>query len=447
MILPASFASLPTLGRTAVRCYAFRMGQASQRALTPTVERLVADVDEARTSRTLATAELVLDIATAASADPGLDSVLRMALDRLGEIVDFSSGAIALLEGDTLMVRAIAGQRRRSQRGPRIAPGTSPRWQVLEELRPMRIDDLRKPTSIGSRTPRAWLAAPIVRGDEALGLVEVEGHTPGAFSDEDEQVLATIARALAGPVDIAERYRAAQRAQELREAFTGVISHELRTPITTIYGMSQVLRQRHRKMDQRALRQMIEDIEGEADRLRRLAEDLLVLSRTESGRLEVTLDPLLIGHVIKRRIAEEASRWPDHTFIADPIDGSGLVLGEEMYVEQVVQNLLSNAAKYSDPGTEVRIVVEQEGGEIRVRVLDEGIGLADESTDRLFELFYRSPGATRQASGAGIGLFVCRQLIESMGGRIWARRREGRGSEFGFALPVLEEIDPDELPG
>jgi two-component system sensor histidine kinase VicK len=91
--------------------------------------------------------------------------------------------------------------------------------------------------------------------------------------------------------------------------------------------------------------------------------------------------------------------------------------------------------------------VEQEGGEIRVKVLDEGIGLADESTERLFELFYRSPGATRQASGAGIGLFVCRQLIESMGGRIWARRREGRGSEFGFALPVLEETDPDELPG
>jgi two-component system sensor histidine kinase KdpD len=257
--------------------------------------------------------------------------------------------------------------------------------------------------------------------------------------------VATVARALAGPVDVAERYRAAQRAQELREAFSGVISHELRTPITTIYGMSQVLRQRHATMKPAALRQMIEDIEGEADRLRRLAEDLLVLSRTESGRLQVTLDPLLIGHVIRRRIAEEGSRWPDHHFEVDIPAGTGLVLGEEMYVEQVVQNLLSNAAKYSQPGSTVRVVVEEEGAEIRVRVLDEGIGLADESTDRLFELFYRSPDATRQASGAGIGLFVCRQLIESMGGRIWARRRDGRGSEFGFALPVLEESDPDDI--
>jgi signal transduction histidine kinase len=433
------------MGSDAARCYDSRMGQASERARTPSVERLVADVTKTRTGRTLATADLVLDIATAASVDPGLESVLRMAVDRLAEIVDFSSGAIALVEGDTLMVRAIAGQRRRGASGPRIAPGSSPRWKVLDELRPIRVDDLRRPSAIGSRAPRAWLGAPIVRGDEALGLVELESRTPGAFSVDDERIVATVARALGGPVDVAERYKAAQRAQELREAFTGVISHELRTPITTIYGMSQVLRQRHGSMEPADLRHMIEDIEGEADRLRRLAEDLLVLSRTESGRLQVTLDPLLMGHVIRRRIAEEESRWPDHEFEAQIPIGIGLVLGEEMYVEQVVQNLLSNAAKYSPPGSTVRVVVEQEGAEVIVRVLDEGIGLAGEATDRLFELFYRSPDATRQASGAGIGLFVCRQLIESMGGRIWARQREGRGSEFGFGLPVLEESDPDDI--
>jgi K+-sensing histidine kinase KdpD len=420
------------------------MGQASERVRTPAVGRVVTDVTKTRTRRTLATAELVLDIATAASADPGLDDVLRMALDRLGEIVEFSSGSVALVEGDTLMVRAVAGQRRRGQSGPRIAPGANPRWKVLDELRPIRVDDLRRPSAIGSRVPRAWLGAPIVRGDEALGLVELEARTAASFSDNDERIVATIARALGGPVDVAERYRAAQRAQELREAFTGVISHELRTPITTIYGMSQVLRQRHGSMEPADLRHMIEDIEGEADRLRRLAEDLLVLSRTESGRLQVTLDPLLLGHVIRRRIAEEEARWPDHTFEVEIPVGTGLVLGEEMYVEQVVQNLLSNAAKYSPPGSEVCVIVEQEGAEIRVRVLDEGMGLEEGSTDRLFELFYRSPDATRQASGAGIGLFVCRQLIESMGGRIWAKQRDGKGSEFGFALPVLEESDPDD---
>jgi K+-sensing histidine kinase KdpD len=209
--------------------------------------------------------------------------------------------------------------------------------------------------------------------------------------------------------------------------------------------MSQVLRQRHRTMDPNALGQMIEDIEGEADRLRRLAEDLLVLSRTESGRLEVTLDPVLMGHLVRRRVADEAAHWPAHRFVAEIPPGVGLVLGEEMYVEQVLQNLLSNAAKYSPAGSEVRVVVEQTVGELSVRVLDEGMGIADEAPEQLFALFYRSPNAARQAAGAGIGLFVCRQLIESMGGRIWARRRDTGGSEFGFTLPVLDPDTDDEL--
>ena len=116
-----------------------------------------------------------------------------------------------------------------------------------------------------------------------------------------------------------------------------------------------------------------------------------------------------------------------------------------MYVEQVVQNLLSNAAKYSPAGSEVRVVVEQTAGEISLRVLDEGMGIADDAPERLFELFYRSPNAARQAVGAGIGLFVCSQLIESMGGRIWARRRDTAGSEFGFSLPILDPDSDDEI--
>ena len=283
----------------------------------------MADVEEAQAARTLAAAQLVLDIATAASTEPKLDPVLRMALDRLGDVVEFSSGSVSLVDGDTLIVRASTGYRRRSTRGPRIAPGTSPRWTVIRELRPMRLDDVRRRGSTASRLTRSWLGAPIVRGDEALGLVELESTTPAWFSDADERLVATVAQALAGPIDVAEQYLAAQRAQELREAFTGVISHELRTPITTIYGMSQVLRQRHKTMDPIALRQMIEDIEGEADRLRRLAEDLLVLSRTESGRLEVTLDPLLMGHVVRRRVADESAHWPDHRFVAELPAGSG----------------------------------------------------------------------------------------------------------------------------
>ena len=407
-----------------------------------------------QTRRTLATAELVLEITTAVAGEYELDGILRAALDRLNDIVNLRGGSIALVDGDALTVRAAVGRLGAEVVGQRLPRDAGPGWRVIRDIAPVRLDDVQRSRAGMARVSargmvRSWLAVPIVRRGEAIGLLEVNSSVPGAFSAEDERLLATLGRALAGPIDIAARYRDERHASELRDAFIGVVGHELRTPITTIYGMSQVLRQRHAAMEPDALRQMIEDIEGEADRLRRLAEDLLVLSRTERGRLQIAFDPLLVGHIVRRRIADESSRWPRHRFSALIPAGLPLVLGEEMYVEQVVQNLLSNAAKYSSPGSEIRVVVAHDGDhadELEVRVLDEGIGLPDVSPETLFDLFYRAPGAARQASGAGIGLFVCRQLIESMHGRMWARRREPAGSEFGFALPVFEEASADDDP-
>jgi signal transduction histidine kinase len=120
------------------------------------------------------------------------------------------------------------------------------------------------------------------------------------------------------------------------------------------------------------------------------------------------------------------------------------VLGEATYVEQITRNLLSNAAKYSPAGSAIRVTVRHDEGEVVTLVLDEGIGIGPGDEEHLFELFYRSAHASRQAAGAGIGLFVCRQLVEAMGGRIWARRPSGTGAEFGFALPVhVEEADSE----
>ena len=392
--------------------------------------------------RTLATAELVLEIATAAAGERELEAILRAALDRLHGVVAFTGGSIALVDGEDLVIRAATGPFEEEAIGQRLSRGSSLSWRVVQTLEPVRVDDLRTtsmrvPGAEAAKAMRSWLAVPIQWRGVGIGLLEVDSTSAAAFTEEDQVLVATIGRALAGPVHLAARYVAEQRASALRDAFTGVISHELRTPITTIFGMSQVLRQRHETMDPETRRQSIADIEAEADRLRRLAEDLLVLSRAEGGRLSLARDPLVIRHVIRQAVESEAKRWPDHAFSADvPLD-LPLVLGEELHVGQVVQNLLSNAAKYSATGSKVEVVVRPEDGGVTTRVLDEGEGLPAESSEQLFELFYRAPEAARRASGAGIGLFVCRQLVEGMGGRIWARPREGRGAEFGFWLPAL----------
>ena len=405
--------------------------------------------------RTLAAASLVLEITTAAAGERDLDAILRATLDRLRGVVAFTGGSIALVDGDDLVIRAAIGPFEAEALGQRLARGPSRSWRVVLERTPVRIDDLAgeggpAPTA-GARPARmrSWLAVPIVRNGIGVGLLEVDSIEPGAFFPEEERLLATVARALAGPIDLAARYADEERARRLRDAFVGIVSHELRTPITTIYGMSRVLRQRHATMEVGARQQALDDIEAEADRLRRLTEDLLVLSRAEGGGLVLARDPIVPGHVLKRAVDGEAARWPGHTFSLAAQPTLPLVHGDDLYLEQVVRNLLANAAKYSPAGTAVRTAATAEDGGVVVRVIDEGPGLGPGPHERLFELFYRTPDAVRQASGAGIGLFVSRELVAAMGGRIWARPAAGGGAEFGFWLPAMAmEAEPaDDLAG
>ncbi len=227
----------------------------------------------------------------------------------------------------------------------------------------------------------------------------------------------------------------ARDAEAAREAFLGVLSHELRTPVTTIFGYAKVLQRPSLRADQA---EMLSDIEAEADRLYRIVEDLLALSRVEGG---ITIDgePVLLQHLIAPVVASESARWGRVEFETRLPPNLPAVFGERTYVEQVLRNLISNAGKYGTPGTTATVEAEETADEVLVRVLDRGTGVSPEEADRLFELFYRSPQATRTASGAGIGLYVSRGLITAMGGRIWTRPRDGGGSEFGFSLPHYQE--------
>jgi signal transduction histidine kinase len=233
---------------------------------------------------------------------------------------------------------------------------------------------------------------------------------------------------------------AERTADQAREAFLGVLSHELRTPITAIYGYAKVLRRRGRGIE---AAEMLADIEIEADRLYRIVEDLLALNRVEGG-LEIEGEPLLIQHLIGPVVESESERWPAVTFVADLPRGLPAVFGERTYVEQVLRNLVSNAAKYGALGSTVTVTAQDTDAEVEVRVFDEGVGIDPDEATRLFDLYYRSPRTARQAAGAGIGLFVCRGLVTAMGGRVWARPRPTGGSEFGFSLA---RCDDDRIPG
>jgi signal transduction histidine kinase len=402
-------------------------------------------------TRSASTSQLIIDIATSAAGELDLDQILHEALDRLRTVSPLTGGSIALVEGDELVIRAAVGPFADEARGQRLRRGPSRSWSVVETLEPCLIGDLHATGNIvrGARARegiRSWLAVPIVRRGRAIGLVEIDSTEVDVFGPNDLELLETIVRVLSGPIELADAAVAASRAQALRDAFIGVISHELRTPITTIYGLSKMLRQRNDSLSAETRTRAIEDVEAEADRLHRLVEDLLVLSRAEAGRVEIADEPLNVRRLLAHVVDIESGRLPDRVFELKINGDLPLVGGEETYVEQVVRNLLTNAAKYSAAPAPIRVEAEYAGEELIVRVLDEGIGLAESDADQAFDLFFRSPNATRVAPGAGIGLFVCRQLIEAMGGRIWARPRDVAGTEVGFALPASPMIDDGDSP-
>jgi two-component system sensor histidine kinase KdpD len=111
----------------------------------------------------------------------------------------------------------------------------------------------------------------------------------------------------------------------------------------------------------------------------------------------------------------------------------------EGYLEQVIENLVSNAEKYSPSDEAITIEIERTSDQVRIHVLDRGAGLPDGEMDRLFDAFYRAPSTSRKAAGLGVGLAVCKRLVEAQGGEVWAQPRDGGGSEFGFALPIIDE--------
>jgi PAS domain S-box-containing protein len=232
-----------------------------------------------------------------------------------------------------------------------------------------------------------------------------------------------------------------RRARQFREAFVDVISHELRTPITTILGLTQILTKPGRNDEPETRGALLSDVRAEAERLHRLIEDLLVLSRVEHGRLVVETEPIEPRRLIERVVTWETAEHPSIAISLEVQPQLPIVAGEATYVEQVVRNLLDNAAKYSPPGTPVLVRADADPDGVAIRVIDDGPGISEASASRLFELFYRDPERARTVAGSGIGLFVCASLVQAMGGRIWARRRPEGGSEFGFTLGAIEADD------
>jgi PAS domain S-box-containing protein len=251
----------------------------------------------------------------------------------------------------------------------------------------------------------------------------IETWTP--VVDRDGQIL--------GINVIAEEVTQRRRHEQLREAFLDVLSHELRAPITAIYGAATLLSRNGTSSDPPSL---LHDILEEADRANQLIEDLSILSRAENGGLTVPTEPLMLSHEVADVAGRVGRRFPKLTIALDTPAGLPPVAADRTSVRQIVTNLLVNAAKYA--GGHVTVRIEPAGAFLAVVVADSGPGFDAHEASRLFDLFYRGRRTVKVASGTGTGLFVAKTLVEAMGGMIEAQPRQPRGAEFRFTLPITE---------
>jgi signal transduction histidine kinase/GAF domain-containing protein len=237
-----------------------------------------------------------------------------------------------------------------------------------------------------------------------------------------------IAGAVVVTLDISER----KEAEQLRDAFLGVLSHELRTPVTTIYAASQFLANKGERLDAEVRKELAEDIVAESERLDRMVDDLLVLARAERGFDLTVRGAALVQHKLASLVSSLAATWPERRFSCQMPEDVPPVTGDEDYLEHVLRNLLGNAAKYGTSQVWVQVSVGPDG--VSVDISDDGPGIAPDDRERVFELFTRLK-ATNRLPGAGIGLFVVRRLVEAMGGKVKVGNRPEGGAQFTVVLP------------
>jgi two-component system sensor histidine kinase KdpD len=211
-----------------------------------------------------------------------------------------------------------------------------------------------------------------------------------------------------------------------------LLSHELRTPLTTIYSGSKLLNRPGVPLSDATVREVTAAIEAEAERLKRVVEDLVVAARPAEH--QAASEPVLLQHVLPAVVAQEQEHSPSLRFVLSVPEHLPAVRGDSGAIEQVLRNLLSNAARFGPPDGVIAVTVSHTPRTVVVRISDQGPGLDTGEADRVFGLFYRSPSSGERA-GLGLGLFVCRRLVDAMGGRIWARAGR-QGGEFGFELPI-----------
>jgi signal transduction histidine kinase/CheY-like chemotaxis protein/ligand-binding sensor domain-containing protein len=423
------------------------------------------------------------------------DTIFGTLYERVNQLADADVFGVGLYHPERKQIE----YRLAIEKGKRYAPYTRdttdheqlPVW-CIEHREPVFINDLPaeyhryiskyRPTSqlledgTMSQEPQSVIYLPLTASDRVLGIITIQSFEKNAYTEHHLNVMRSLASYTAIALDNANAYRQlneheheirrlfeeaekaraiAEEADAAKSAFLSTVSHELRTPLTSVLGFAKIIKKRLEDRifplvpaDDPKVTQTVRQVEdnlkvvvSEGERLTKLIDDVLDLAKIEAGKLEWHMEGVTVGEIIDRATAATASLFEQKGLRLEKQVASGLpqITGDRDRLIQVVINLISNSVKFTEAGT-ITCRAERRGGEIVVSVSDTGLGIAPADQPKVFERFKQvGDTLTDKPKGTGLGLPICKEIVEHHGGRIWVESALGRGSTFSFSLPLTAE--------
>ncbi|MGA7616537.1 MAG: GAF domain-containing sensor histidine kinase [Thermoanaerobaculia bacterium] len=318
--------------------------------------------------------------------------------------------------------------------GRAIQTGEMVHYERDERDTTLGDDELR-----GIRRSRSMVVAPMRVGDEVIGAISVQSFQPDAYGGHQMQVLQTIAAQAAIAIRNAQLFESEAQARAERDEFLGLVTHEIKNPLTSIRGFSEIAEDAVRNGRTEEAADSLAVIRSEARRILRLAEDLLDASKMAAGKFSFKAEEVQLPEIVSQ-IAERYRTTSSRVIRLETSERFPMIRGDSTRLAQIVENLVSNAVKYSPEQTPVTISLDYDEASVRLTVKDQGNGIPPEKLPLIFERFYRIEDSGHEVKGTGLGLYITREIVRMHGGRIDVDSRDGEGSRFIVELPRGESV-------
>lgn len=333
-----------------------------------------------------------------------------------------------------------------------------PEKQIRERMAAIWCFSHAQPAGLGTDTLPGSNAYffPVQGGQTVLGVISFSpsssaGIERDTLSDEEKITIETFAHLLSSALDRivaakdAEELRVDTEAEKLKNTFLSSMSHDLRTPIASIRGSAELLIKSIDDLPEEKRKALLEAIYSQSDRLSRIVNNLLDLTKYESGNLKINVQSYYLQELIGATLSHIKDKLAGLTIVTDISSNLPLVEVDGMLIEQLLQNLLENAASFSPSGSTITIRTRHFSDTIQVSILDEGCGIAQGYETRIFDKFYTMQQLDRP-KGAGLGLAICQAIVKAHHGRLWAENNPTGGANFSFVIPLKQEDNKAKDP-